>query len=226
MQDAIPVEFMLAEPVRSRPYLLAKRLMDVLVSSSLLVALAPLLGALALAVRLDSPGPILFRQERVGERGRVFTCLKFRSMRVAADTAPHRAYAAAFIQGQAGQPPTAGGGVYQLVEDERVTRVGRWLRRTSLDELPQLWNVLRGEMSLVGPRPPIPYELQFYQDTHFQRLAARPGITGLWQVSGRNTTTFEEMVALDLAYIRHPSLRQDVWILLRTLPVVLACRAA
>jgi lipopolysaccharide/colanic/teichoic acid biosynthesis glycosyltransferase len=132
----------------------------------------------------------------------------------------------AFIRGQAPTFDTADGRVYKLVTDKRVTRVGRWLRRTSLDELPQLWNVLRGEMSLVGPRPPTPYEVSQYGPEHFRRLAVKPGITGLWQVSGRSTTTFEEMVALDLEYIRRRSLWLDLKILLKTIPAVFSARGA
>jgi lipopolysaccharide/colanic/teichoic acid biosynthesis glycosyltransferase len=199
-------------------YTALKRLLDVVAAVLLLLFLAPLLALCALAIRLESPGPVLFRQQRVGEGGRLFTMLKLRSMYASADVKAHRDYVASFIHGRA--QPAAQEGLFKLVADPRVTRVGRWLRRTSLDELPQLWNVLRGEMSLVGPRPPIAYELEHYQPAHFGRLRAKPGITGLWQVSGRNRTTFEQMVALDLEYIQTRSLGMDLWILLRTIPVV------
>jgi exopolysaccharide biosynthesis polyprenyl glycosylphosphotransferase len=209
-----------------RLYLVVKRLLDLVVAALLLLVLAPLLLCCALAVRLDSPGPILFRQQRVGERGKVFTMLKFRSMTANVDPTPHREYVTAFIQGKATPQETERAKLFKLGNDRRITRVGRILRRTSLDELPQLWNVLRGEMSLVGPRPPILYELEHYQPAHLQRLAVKPGMTGLWQVSGRSQTTFEEMVALDLDYIRRRSLGLDLQILLRTIPVVLSRQGA
>jgi len=211
-------------PLTPGLYPVVKRLVDVMVASALLVALSVVLLVCAVAIRLDSPGPVFFRQRRVGERGRPFTMLKFRTMRVDADQATHREYAASFIRGQASRQGAGGAEVYKLVRDHRVTRVGRWLRRTSLDELPQLFNVLKGEMSLVGPRPPIPYEVEHYQPTHKQRLAVTPGITGLWQVRGRSNTTFEEMVALDLEYIRRRSLILDLRILLATIPAVLSTR--
>jgi lipopolysaccharide/colanic/teichoic acid biosynthesis glycosyltransferase len=210
-------------PVR---YAAVKRALDVAGAAVLLVALSPVLAACAIAIHLDSGGPILYRQRRLGLGGQPFTLLKLRSMRPDADSAPHREYAAAFIAGQAVPNGTGGGAKYKLAADPRVTRVGRWLRRTSLDELPQLVNVLRGDMSLVGPRPPIAYELAHYQPRHLQRLAVRPGMTGLWQVSGRSKTTFEEMVALDLEYVRRQALGLDLAILLKTIPVVLLCKDA
>jgi exopolysaccharide biosynthesis polyprenyl glycosylphosphotransferase len=209
-----------------RLYRFGKRAFDIVVAAALLVLLAPLMAVCALAVRRSSPGPVIFRQERAGERGRVFSFLKFRSMYVAADPAPHRAYVAAFIRGQAAREAMAGLPLYKLGDDRRITPAGRWLRKTSLDELPQLWNVLRGEMSLVGPRPPIPYELEHYRPEQWGRLAVKPGITGLWQVSGRSRTTFEEMVALDLDYIRRQSFALDLAILLRTIPTVILGRDA
>jgi lipopolysaccharide/colanic/teichoic acid biosynthesis glycosyltransferase len=184
------------------------------------------MGICALAIRLESSGPLLFRQERVGERGKRFRLLKFRSMVANADATPHREYVAAFIRGTAERQGGKGAAVYKLARDPRVTRVGRLMRRTSLDELPQLWNVLRGDMSLVGPRPPIPYELEHYQKVHLGRLAVKPGITGLWQVSGRSSTSFEAMVDMDLAYIQQRSLGLDLRILLKTIPVVLSARSA
>lgn len=221
IQSAVPW----AELPARRLYRLAKRAFDVVGAAGLLVALSPVIALCAIAVRRSSPGPIIFRQERVGERGKTFAFLKFRSMYVAADTAPHREYVAAFIKGQAQQQQTDVP-LYKLGNDRRITPAGRWLRRTSLDELPQLWNVLRGEMSLVGPRPPIPYELEHYHPEQYGRLAIKPGITGLWQVSGRSRTTFEEMVALDLDYIRRQSFGLDLLILLRTIPTVIASRDA
>ena len=213
-------EWGLAE-ARSSAYVYVKRLLDIAITSVLLICLLPVLVLCALAIVLDSRGPILFRQQRVGEGGRLFGMLKFRSMYAGVDSSPHREYVVAFINGQAELQPAADGKrLYKLARDARVTRVGRWLRETSLDELPQLWNVLKGEMSLVGPRPPLPYETAHYQPAHLLRLTVRPGITGLWQVSGRSRTTFEEMVALDCEYIRSQSLALDLSILLRTIPVV------
>ena len=209
------------EASRSGIYHGVKRAMDVALAALLLVGLSPLLLAAAIAVKLSSPGPVLFRQLRVGQRGRPFEILKFRSMRTDAPPDEHRDYVAAYIRGEAPTQPTEDGPLYKLTRDSRVTPVGGLLRKTSIDELPQLWNVLRGDMSLVGPRPPIPYEVELYQPAHLARLDAKPGITGLWQVSGRNRTTFEEMVALDQDYIRRCSLALDLRILIKTIPVVL-----
>jgi lipopolysaccharide/colanic/teichoic acid biosynthesis glycosyltransferase len=206
---------------RPRIYPALKRSFDLLVAGLLVVLFSPLLLAIGLLVYLTSRGPILFRQERVGEGGRQFRMLKFRSMYADAPTDPHRDYAVAYIQGLAPQQASDDGSLFKLAADPRITPLGRILRKLSLDELPQLWNVLRGEMSLVGPRPPLPYEAELYQPAHRGRLEARPGMTGLWQVSGRNRTTFEEMVALDLEYIQRCSLGLDLRILARTIPVVL-----
>jgi lipopolysaccharide/colanic/teichoic acid biosynthesis glycosyltransferase len=207
-------------------YATVKRVFDLLVAAILLVILAPVLLACALAIKLDSRGPVLHRQVRVGEGGRRFSMLKFRSMVAHADTLSHRDYALAYINGAAQRQEQAGQALFKLADDPRITRVGTWLRRTSLDELPQLWNVVRGDMSLVGPRPPLQYEVEHYQPSHLLRLAARPGITGLWQVRGRGRTTFEEMVAIDCEYIRTQSIGLDVRILLSTIPVVVRCRDA
>jgi len=226
MHAAIEAGALASEVSRTRPYLWVKRLLDLLVSAAALLVSAPVLLICILALRRDSPGPILFRQERIGERGRPFTILKLRSMYHMVDSEVHRQYMATYIQGQAVAQDTNGTEIYKLVNDPRITPVGRWLRRTSLDELPQLWNVLRGDMSLVGPRPPIRYEVEHYKSGHLIRLAVKPGITGLWQVSGRNSTTFEEMIALDLESVRRASLALDLSILVKTIPVVFGRRAA
>jgi exopolysaccharide biosynthesis polyprenyl glycosylphosphotransferase len=207
-------------------YPVVKRVLDVVLTVLLLIGLSVVMALCALAIKLDSPGPILFRQRRAGQHGRQFTMLKFRTMYTNADSTAHQNYAAAFITGKAEAHKQTGGEVFKLVQDRRVTRVGRWLRKTSLDELPQLWNVLVGEMSLVGPRPPIPYELTHYQPAHMERLSVTPGITGLWQIGGRSSTTFEQMVALDLEYIRRRSLLLDLRILITTIPVVLSTKSA
>src|SRR5262249_25993271 len=160
MHAAIELGALASDIARPRLYLGAKRMLDVAFSALALIAFSPVLLVCVLALRLDSAGPVLYRQQRFGERGKPFTILKLRSMYHQADTEVHRQYVAAYIQGQAVTQATDGANIYKLVDDPRITRVGRWLRRTSLDELPQLWNVLRGEMSLVGPRPPIAYELE------------------------------------------------------------------
>jgi lipopolysaccharide/colanic/teichoic acid biosynthesis glycosyltransferase len=195
----------------------AKRLVDLAGSSMLLVLLSPLFLLLAILVRLSSPGPVLFKQVRVGHFGKPFTMLKFRSMEPQADPAVHQQYVAAFIRTGAPAADAGGEKVFKIVNDARVTPIGRLLRRTSLDELPQLWNVFRGEMSLVGPRPPLCYELEQYRPWHWRRvLEGKPGLTGLWQVTGRSRTTFDEMVRLDIRYVRTCSLWTDLRILLAT----------
>jgi exopolysaccharide biosynthesis polyprenyl glycosylphosphotransferase len=195
----------------SKGALLVKRLIDVTVAAVGLVLCAPLFLLIALAIRLDSPGPIIFRQTRVGLRGRHFEMYKFRSMHVGAEEQ----------QDMLADLNEADGPIFKIRDDPRLTRVGRILRRLSLDELPQLVNVLRGEMSLVGPRPPIPAEVEKYQEWHKKRLEAPPGMTGLWQVSGRSRLSFDEMVLLDIYYIENWSLWLDFKILMRTIPKVL-----
>jgi exopolysaccharide biosynthesis polyprenyl glycosylphosphotransferase len=192
-----------------------KRAMDLAGASLALVLFAPLFAIIALAVKLSSRGPVLFRQQRVGQYGARFSFLKFRSMYVNNSAEIHKEYVKKLIAGKADQKGRDG--VFKITDDPRVTGVGRWLRRTSLDELPQFINVLRGEMSLVGPRPPLPYEVEAYDVWHRRRLLeARPGITGLWQVNGRSRTKFDDMVRLDLQYARKQSLWLDLKILLRT----------
>jgi lipopolysaccharide/colanic/teichoic acid biosynthesis glycosyltransferase len=201
-----------------------KRGIDLVVSATALVLLSPCFLAIAVAIRLSSPGPILFRQPRVGRYGVPFTFLKFRSMHAHSDSEPHRQFVKRYIEGAASTPASGATGhrPYKLTDDPRVTRLGRWLRRSSLDELPQFLNVLRGEMSLVGPRPPIPYEIEAYDVWHRRRLMeVRPGITGLWQVKGRSRVSFDDMVRLDLDYARRWSLGLDLKILLQTPRAVL-----
>jgi exopolysaccharide biosynthesis polyprenyl glycosylphosphotransferase len=199
-----------------------KRAMDLVGSMAALVIFAPLFGLIAIAIKLSSAGPVFFRQERVGEHGRPFIFLKFRSMRVNNDVGVHQQWFKDYLSGRTTQRITNGTTVVKMTNDPRVTRVGRFLRRTSLDELPQFLNVLRGEMSLVGPRPPIPYEVDAYQSWHRGRvLEAKPGITGLWQVTGRGRVSFDQMVRLDLQYARTWSLWLDIKILLKTPRAVL-----
>lgn len=220
---SIPVASDLAAR-KSRVALALKRTMDVVGALSLVILCSPLMLVTALAVKLTSPGPIIFRQTRVGRGGQPFNFYKFRSMRAGGDDRLHREYVAKLIAGQnqevnEGNPSKP---VYKMQADPRITAVGRIIRKTSIDELPQLINVLKGEMSLVGPRPPIPYETEKYQSWHMRRLQeVRPGMTGLWQVEGRSKTTFDDMVRLDLRYIRNWSLWLDIKILFRTVAVVL-----
>ena len=194
-----------------------RRLLDLLVATTALLVLAPLMAAIALAIRAESRGPVIFRQRRLGQGLRPFTVLKFRTMRHEADAAVHRNYVHSLIDRPEGAER---GQLYKLSVDSRITRVGRFLRSWSLDELPQLVNVLRGEMALVGPRPVIPYEVERYPERYLPRFAVKPGLTGLWQVSGRNERTYEEMVRFDIEYARQASLLLDLRILAKTVPVV------
>ncbi|MFH1084525.1 MAG: sugar transferase [Chloroflexota bacterium] len=214
-----------------RAYLAFKRLLDVLVAACALLALAPAFAAIALAIKLDSPGPMIYRQRRVRgnqspdephPEAQVFDFLKFRSMYVNADQSLHRRYVSEYIRGNGANNGSAAKPLYKMKKDPRITRVGRLLRRTSLDELPQFINVLRGDMSLVGPRPALPYEVEQYDRHHRQRLVPQAGLTGLWQVSGRTTLSFEQMVQLDIAYGQRRSLALDLEILLKTVPAVLS----
>jgi len=194
----------------------AKRSIDLILSIVGLVMLSLLFATLALVIRLDSPGPVLYGQVRVGKDGRQFRVLKFRSMREDADLRLPEVQRLNEVSGP----------MFKIRRDPRITRVGGFIRRYSLDELPQLINVVRGEMSLVGPRPPLPAEVERYEDWQLGRLRVLPGITGLWQVSGRSEVPFDDMVRLDLDYIRKSSLALDFEILLRTIPAVLSTRGA
>lgn len=194
------------------------RALDVVLSAALLVVLSPVFLLIALAIKLESRGPAFFRQRRVGRDREEFLVAKFRTMVHGANSDVHRDYVLALIAEGAPAP--------KITNDVRVTRIGGLLRRTSLDELPQLWNVLKGDMSLVGPRPPIPYEVQSYPAHWLARFVVKPGITGLWQVSGRSTVTLEEMIRMDVEYARRRSVWLNLWILLRTVPAVLSTRGA
>lgn len=196
--------------------LVIKRATDLAITAIVGVLLLPLLALIALAIRLDSAGPIIYRQSRIGKNGQPFTCHKFRSMVSDADE----------LRNTIAKLNEATGPLFKVRNDPRQTRVGRFLRRYSLDELPQLYNVLRGEMSLIGPRPNLPYEVEQYQEWHKKRLGVSPGITGLWQVSGRSDLTFDEMVLLDIYYVENWSLALDLHILLRSFPAVIQARGA
>ncbi|MFN2577123.1 MAG: sugar transferase [Pyrinomonadaceae bacterium] len=217
---SLPMVTLFRSPLSSGARIV-KRTSDLVIATLALTVLSPLWLLIALLIKLDSRGPVFYKQERVGMDGRIFLFYKFRSMRVGSEDTLHREYQRAYINGR----PDSNLGdddrpVFKLRADDRITRVGKLLRKTSLDELPQLFNVVRGDMSIVGPRPPIPYEVENYQLWHRKRLDMKPGITGLWQVSGRNRLPFDEMVRMDLYYIENWSLLLDIKIVLQTLPVM------
>ncbi len=193
-----------------------KRIMDLIGSLALVALLAPLMLVVAWIIRLDSPGPVIFKQKRIGRGGRIFVVYKFRTMRDGAERE----------QAQLSELNEVDGPLFKIRNDPRHTRIGRWIRRMSIDELPQLFNVLKGEMSLVGPRPPMVCEVEQYQDWHKQRLQVSPGLTGLWQVSGRSEVPFDEQCMLDIYYIENWSPWLDLWIILKTIPTVLLARGA
>lgn len=236
-----------ADPIRPvaaarAPYFVVKRSLDFVVASATLLLLSPLLLLIAIAIKAETPGPALFAQQRLGGRRkrvngewiwviRPFTMYKFRSMRVDADADFHRHYITAYLNGDESslaslRPGRREGDSYRPSKDPRVTRVGAFLRKLSLDELPQLWNVVRGEMSLVGPRPPLTYEVEIYREQDHDRMSSLPGMTGWAQVMGRCTINWEEMVRRDLEYIARRSLWFDLKILLLTIPLVLSRRGA
>lgn len=206
----------------SPAFQVAKRLVDLTLATVALLAALPLMAAAAVAVRATGR-PVLFRQTRIGRGGRQFTLLKLRTMHAGTDDDIHRTYVTHLLDGAA---PQQQDGMYKLSRDPRVTRVGAFLRRTSIDELPQLLNVLRGEMSLVGPRPALPYEVELYDERQRTRLDVKPGITGLWQISGRSELTMREALELDVVYAQEQSMLLDLRILIRTVPVVLSMRGA
>lgn len=207
----------LRERLRSQRGLeLFKRVFDIFAASVGLLLFLPLLPFLAIMIKLESSGPLFFRQTRVGRGGRLFECYKIRSMVVGAEA----------LKEQYQHLNEADGAAFKIREDPRITRVGKFVRRSSLDEFPQLFNVLRGDMSIIGPRPQIPAEVEEYAPRHRVRLLVKPGITCLWQTSGRNDVDFEEWMRLDREYVENRSLRLDIEILLRTLPAVMARRGA
>jgi lipopolysaccharide/colanic/teichoic acid biosynthesis glycosyltransferase len=202
--------------------LLAKRCLDIVGSLFALMLFLPVLLVIAAAIKLTSRGPLLFKQQRLGQYGKSFTFLKFRSMYVGADQRIHEAYVKQFISVRSGAGDSGKNDeIYKIKADPRVTADGRFIRKTSLDELPQFFNCLMGQMALVGPRPPLPYEFTAYQVWHRRRLAVKPGITGLWQVKGRSRVKFDEMVRMDLEYARSWSLWLDIKLLLQTPGAVL-----
>jgi lipopolysaccharide/colanic/teichoic acid biosynthesis glycosyltransferase len=202
-----------------------KHSLDALAVVPALVLLLPFFLAIGLAIKVNSRGPVFFRTTMMGKNGKPFTMFKFRSMIPDITDEPHKDYVRRLINGHI-RENSGKGGVFKMTEDERVTSVGRFLRKSSLDELPQLINVLKGEMSLVGPRPCLPYEYEMYKDWHKKRLSVRPGISGVWQVAGRSAVAFEDMVLLDLYYIYNRSLSMDLCILYETIFAVLGKRGA
>lgn len=218
----LPVVRLFQEPLTDAERFL-KRASDIIISAIAMLIISPVWLIISLLIKLDSRGSILFKQERVGMDGRIFLCYKFRTMRADADENMHRE---AYLKNIEGNTEANAGDIEKPVfgkvkDDPRITKIGRFLRRSSVDELPQILNVLKGDMSIVGPRPPIPYEVENYDVWHRRRLDMKPGITGLWQVSGRNRLTFEEMVRIDLFYIENWSLWLDLKIILLTLPAIL-----
>lgn len=223
-----PFSFEIVSQIRDKEFQLkTKRAMDITGSLTAIFLFCPLMLLIAPLIKLTSPGPVLFRQKRLGLLGKPFTFLKFRSMKTACDPSLHKAYVTKLIKGEnsqidKGKPDQP---VYKITDDPRVTPIGKFLRKSSLDELPQFFNVLNGDMSLVGPRPPIPYECDQYKRWHCRRvLEVKPGITGLWQVSGRSSTTFDEMVRLDLKYVRTWNPWLDVKILFKTFWAVISAK--
>ncbi len=211
--------------IRLHPgYLRAKRLLDLLFTTLIMLPLCLLMLVIAICIRFDSEGPIFFRQRRVGLNGKEFDMLKFRSMYVNCDDRAHREAIEKYMNGEAINGDAGSSNPYKLTNDPRVTRIGQFLRKFSIDELPHFINVLHGEMSLVGPRPPIPYEVENYSQRDQLRLLGKPGLTGTWQVYGRSRVTFQEMVDMDIAYLHQQSIWHDLKLIALTVPVMLLGR--
>jgi lipopolysaccharide/colanic/teichoic acid biosynthesis glycosyltransferase len=215
VQETIPV---------SPAYLRSKRVLDITLTMLFLPCFCIVLVIIAVLIRLDSPGPIFFRQKRIGQNGVEFDFLKFRSMYVNTNDASHQEAVQQFIQGKQLNTDKQTANHYKLGTDRRITRVGKFIRKTSLDELPQFFNVLHGEMSLVGPRPPLPYEVTLYSAHDQLRLAGKPGLTGIWQVYGRSRVPFADMVEMDINYLREQSLLLDLKLIVLTVPVMILGR--
>jgi lipopolysaccharide/colanic/teichoic acid biosynthesis glycosyltransferase len=205
-------------------YSRTKRVLDI-IFTLLISPLVLLIGVvIAVCIKLDSEGPIFYRQKRIGQHGVEFEMLKFRSMYVNCDDQLHRASIEKFMNGQKLNNDQTGGTAYKVVHDPRITRIGRFIRKTSLDELPQFWNVLRGEMTLVGPRPPLMYEVDLYTPRDWLRLSGKPGLTGLWQVYGRSRVSFENMIDMDIVYLQQQSVWKDIKLIFLTIPVMVLGR--
>jgi lipopolysaccharide/colanic/teichoic acid biosynthesis glycosyltransferase len=242
MEHNIHLQLSIGASGKKSFYYSVKRLMDLIFAIVALLILSPVFLIISILIKLDSSGPIIFSQKRLGAQYQIkdnqpswqlkaFTFYKFRTMQIYNDPHIHNKYMEAYIAGDESklkelQVDTDKSGAFKLHNDPRVTGLGKHFRKWSLDELPQIWNVIRGDMSLVGPRPPIMYEVEMYAPEHYSRMGATPGITGLWQVCGRTTTTFEEMVHLDLEYIERQSIWMDLRIILLTIPTVLSTKGA
>jgi lipopolysaccharide/colanic/teichoic acid biosynthesis glycosyltransferase len=226
-EDKISITYPIGSAEKSRvhclfTYLWWKNLFDRILALLVIVILSPLMALIAIAIRQDSPGRVIYRREQVGENGRKFIAYKFRTMSADNDDREYKAYLVRYILEDAAYKVDQNGqSVYKVIDDPRVTRIGALLRRTNLDELPQFINVLKGEMSIIGPRPDIPFAVAMYKDWHRKRLSVKPGITGLWQVCGRKCIPFEGMVRLDISYIKRRSLLLDTKILLLTICTIL-----
>lgn len=222
------VESALIQTISINPgYLRAKRILDIVFTMFVLLPLCIVIVIVAILIRLDSKGPIFYRQRRVGWKGVVFDMFKIRSMYEDSDDSIHHIAAEKYIKGEVlNYDPAAGDLSYKLSDqcDSRITRVGRFIRKTSIDELPQFFNVLRGEMTLVGPRPPLPYEVELYTPRDWLRLSGKPGLTGAWQVYGRSRVPFQTMVEMDIEYLQHQSLLQDLKLIALTIPVMIRGR--
>lgn len=205
-------------------YQRTKRILDIVFTLLILLPLCIVMLIVAIIIRLGSKGPIFFRQKRVGLNGTEFTIFKFRSMYVDSDDATHREAIKQFMNGAPLNGDVDAHNPYKLVDDPRVNRIGRFIRKTSIDELPQFINVMRGEMTLVGPRPPVPYEVEVYSLRDKQRLCGKPGLTGTWQIYGRSRVPFNEMVEMDIAYLQQQSIWQDLKLIALTIPVMLQGR--
>lgn len=200
-------------------YLRAKRILDVVFTLLIMIPLCIVMALIAVLIRLDSKGPIFFRQKRIGRNGAEFVMLKFRSMYVDSDDSRHRNAITEYMNAKGDDAV-----LHKLSDDPRITKVGRFIRKFSIDELPQFFNVLRGEMTLVGPRPPLPYETELYSPDDLLRLTGKPGLTGNWQVYGRSRVTFHEMVEMDIAYLQQQSILQDLKLIVLTIPVMISGR--
>ncbi len=205
-------------------YQFVKRLLDILFSILILIPLCIVVAIVAILIRIDSPGPIFYRQRRVGLNGTEFNMYKFRSMHTNTDDTLHREAIAKFMNGQKLNAGAVAHTAYKKIDDPRITRVGRFIRKTSIDELPQFFNVLCGEMTLVGPRPPLSYEVEQYNSYAWLRLAGKPGLTGPWQVYGRSRVSFERMVEMDIDYLQRQSFWTDLKLIMLTVPVILLGR--
>jgi lipopolysaccharide/colanic/teichoic acid biosynthesis glycosyltransferase len=205
-------------------YLRAKRILDVIFTLLMLPLLGVVMAIIALLIRLDSDGPVFFRQKRIGQNGVVFEILKFRSMYINTDDSTHRQAIEQYMNGKSLNGEAENDMMFKLYDDPRVTRIGRVIRKMSLDELPQFFNVLQGTMTLVGPRPPLPYEVELYSACHMLRLCGKPGLTGPWQVYGRSRVPFGDMVEMDIAYLQQQSIWLDLKLIFLTIPVMMLGR--